>query len=110
MENNIFAIIDNSVVTNAVVGENLIVLHALFPENELVNVTEETGPAYIGGTFENGIFIPPKPYESWLFNYEQKQWVAPKEYPTVAEGFYAEWDELNGDWAMAEFSNLAEES
>jgi hypothetical protein len=52
--------------------------------------------AEVGGAYDaaNDVFIPPKPYPSWLMDTSIWQWVAPIVQP---EGFY-KWDELTGDW------------
>ena len=43
---------------------------------------------------EKNVFIPPKPYESWTFNYETLDWQAPK--PQPHEGHV--WSEEIQDW------------
>lgn len=44
---------------------------------------------------ENGIFVPPKPYGSWILN-ENNQWQAPKDYPD--DGNTYQWDEPSESW------------
>jgi hypothetical protein len=58
--------------------------------------------AGIGYTYdaERDAFIPPKPFESWLFNEESCLWEAPVSYPTDGE-FYV-WNEENQSWDLQE--------
>lgn len=49
-------------------------------------------------------FIPPKLYNSWLFNEETCDWDPPKPYPThTSEGFHI-WNEENLDWDFIPFT------
>lgn len=98
----IFAIIKDGLVENAIIGEALPIVQGLLPEAELVEVTESTGSAFIGGPFVNGTFIPPKPYESWTLDTKAKVWKAPVKEPSVEPGFYLEWNEENLEWEIKE--------
>jgi len=100
--NKTFAIIEGGIVANAIVGEALAIVQALLPEATLVEVTEATGVAYIGGPFLNVSFLPPKPFESWTLNEAQKAWVPPVDYPVTEPGFFAEWNESELDWDIKE--------
>lgn len=58
--------------------------------------------AGIGYTFdsskgEDGAFIPPKPFASWLLNEESCNWEAPVAMP-VEEGKFFVWDEDSTSW------------
>jgi hypothetical protein len=97
-----FAIIKDGIVENAIVGEALAIVQALLPEANLVEVTESTGVAYIGGPFVDGSFIPPKPYESWTLDSKAKAWKAPIQEPALDPGFYVDWNEESGTWDIKE--------
>jgi len=61
--------------------------------------------AGIGFTFDpakgtDGAFIPPKPFESWVFDEDTCLWVAPVPYPTDGADYF--WDEDAGDWVAVE--------
>ena len=45
-------------------------------------------------------FIPPKAFESWVFNPETCLWDAPVPYPT--DGLIYSWDEESGAWVEVE--------
>jgi hypothetical protein len=57
--------------------------------------------AGIGFTYdpELDVFIPPKPYESWILDEETARWKAPTPMPT--EGIY-DWDEATLSWLEVE--------
>jgi len=101
MDQIIFAVIKDGKVRNAVVGEALAIVQALLPDDEVIQVTPETGNAIIGGSFSNGKFIAPKPFESWALN-ENGEWQPPVSEPVLEPGFYAEWNEENLDWDILE--------
>jgi hypothetical protein len=94
-----FAIIKNGIVENAIIGESFEILSALVPDATLIEQTDKTGPIFINGTFDDGIFFSEKPYASWVKNREMKCWDPPKEYPSsLPDGHYAEWNEDKVDW------------
>jgi hypothetical protein len=47
---------------------------------------------------ELDIFIPPKPYESWILNKELEQWEPTIGMPEYIEGKVSTWDEENQKW------------
>lgn len=57
--------------------------------------------AGIGYSYDEKLdaFIPPKPFESWLFNESTCRWDAPKPYP-AEDGLFL-WDEDLGEWVNA---------
>jgi hypothetical protein len=101
MEETIFAVIKDGIVSNAIVGESIEIVKTLLPESEIVQVTTETGNAVIGGSFANGKFIFPQPFPSWVLD-SKNQWQAPVEEPKLDSGFFAEWNEENLDWDILE--------
>lgn len=92
-----FAIIENNKVLNLAVAEDIAILGVLIPEAELVlEVTPETGAAYIGADFISGRFKPIQSFASWTFDKKLWAWVAPKTRPDSA-GILV-WDEELLDW------------
>ena len=55
--------------------------------------------AGIGYIYEpaNDVFIPPKPFPSWILNFETWQWQPPSPYPT--DGLLHAWNEEWKTWA-----------
>jgi hypothetical protein len=54
-----FAIIENGFVNDLFIADEAKVLEVMFPSNLVVEETEETGTAFIGGGYEDGVFIAP---------------------------------------------------
>jgi hypothetical protein len=54
--------------------------------------------AGIGYTYDSqrDVFIPPKPYASWVFDEPKSAWKAPKVKPTDSRDYV--WSELRQDW------------
>jgi hypothetical protein len=95
----IFAVIKNGVVENAIVGESMAVMAALVPDSELIEQTEQTGPIYVNGTYEDGVFYPEQDYKSWVKDPVAKMWVPPKAHPeNVPAGKFVQWNEEKIDW------------
>jgi hypothetical protein len=93
-----FAIIENDIVVNSIVAEHAVIAQGLLPGVDLVEVTSRTGHAYIGGPFVDGIFFPPKPFESWVMDPLNKIWKAPIDEPAFTPGSYHSWNEENQQW------------
>lgn len=53
---------------------------------------------------ELDVFIPPKPYPSWLLNYETYLWEAPVSYPEDGKFYYWNEDELNWEEVVLDAS------
>jgi hypothetical protein len=109
-----------SVVQQVLVVNNSDVGNLPFPESEPVGVaylqslfgpetswvqTSYNGSfryryASIGYTFDVTlqVFIPPKPYPSWLLNTNTYTWEAPVPYPTDGKQYY--WDETALSWVL----------
>jgi hypothetical protein len=43
-------------------------------------------------------FIPPKPFDSWLFDENELNWVAPIQKPEPNPDYIWVWDEITKDW------------
>jgi len=44
------------------------------------------------------IFIPLKPYASWVWDEQQVKWIAPVPKPKVADNVHLIWDEMTQSW------------
>jgi hypothetical protein len=64
--------------------------------------------AGIGYTYneELDIFVPPKPYESWIFNNELEQWEPTIGMPIYEEGKAYLWDEENQVWNVEDLPQI----
>ena len=51
---------------------------------------------------ELDVFLPPKPYESWVINTELKCWESPVERPEISTTEAAIWDETNQQWIIVQ--------
>jgi hypothetical protein len=51
---------------------------------------------------ELDVFLPPKPYESWVINTELKCWESPVERPEILNTEAAIWDETNQQWIIVQ--------
>ena len=49
---------------------------------------------------DNDVFMPPKPFASWVIDTDTFNWKAPVEYPT--DGEYYIWNETTQSWQNAE--------
>ncbi len=60
--------------------------------------------AGLGYTYDqtNDLFIPPKPYPSWVLNQTSWNWESPTSYPTDGEDYI--WNENVGDWVLFSYS------
>lgn len=73
--------------------------------NTYISVTDDlvsTGYSYDSNS---QIFIPPKPpYNSWVFNYETKNWESPVPKPSDFNSEPYVWNEANTSWDIYNFS------
>ena len=71
----IYAKLNNLTVENIIVAEDSVIA---YQNGYHVKVTEQTGPALIGGSYDqvNNKFIDPKPFESWVLN-NKFEWESP---------------------------------
>lgn len=54
------------------------------------------GYTFYTGIGANGIFMDPKPYDSWVISTANATWIAPSAMPT--DGNFYNWDEDNQTW------------
>jgi hypothetical protein len=98
-----YALLKGGIVENVVLSAEREPLDFLIPsEYEIVEETEETGPAFFGGTLSDGRFLPPQPYPSWTLAPERTYWIAPKDVPEEYMGKITVWDEDKLDWVLVE--------
>lgn len=93
-----YAKIENDFVTNVIICDDSQINTFL---GTYVKVTNETGEAIIGGTYDfiNKKFIDPKPYPSWILNSDYK-WESPVgQNPNPASHI---WDEDSSSWITRE--------
>lgn len=93
-----FAVLNGSNVSNVIVAEDHTAAASVLPDALLIEVTQETGPAYIGGDIFNGRFRAASPYPSWLWDSQSWSWASPVPYPNDGE-FYV-WDESGQVWVL----------
>lgn len=118
---------ENNIVLQVIVISNNDINNLPFPESEPVgiafckslfgsdtrwaqtsyNANFRCNYAGIGYTFDpmtesnnssHGVFIPPKPYPSWLLNTITYQWYPPVSYPNDGQSYY--WDEETQSWKL----------
>lgn len=99
MEDNYFlyAVLQDNIVVNVVVGENDQagpILALMLEDFDVVRVTDETGMAIITGEYLDGVFRSPKPYQSWVWDSGSKNWTSPTERPAGPHF----WDESSEAW------------
>lgn len=73
----IFALVRNEIVTNYIVADSLNEVTTAFPDDVVIEMTEELTPAYIHGRWDGVRFYPPAPGPDWQWNDEIGEWVAP---------------------------------
>lgn len=71
-----------------------------FGNGEFIKIDEYKGFISKSYTYDrkNNNFIPPKPYDSWVWSNSLKNWVSPIPYPKIENDFSYEWDELLNNW------------
>jgi hypothetical protein len=90
----IYAKLNGLTVENIIVSEDSVIA---YQNGYHVKITEITGPAIIGGHYDqvNNKFIDPKPFESWILN-DNFKWESPiGENPDRLNKF---WDEETQAW------------
>ena len=87
-----YAVIEGNNILNTIVSESQEVAENITGKT-CVEFTEEL--AEPGGTYENGIFIPRKPFDSWVLN-ASNSWEAPVPYPLDDKSYF--WNEEIRNW------------
>jgi hypothetical protein len=99
-----FAVIENNEIVNVIVCDALVIAQFLLPDLLLVEETETTGKAIIGGTLFDGKLIAPKPYDSWTLNETTYEWDSPIPYPN--DEFSWIWNEAQQNWEKIDLEEL----
>jgi len=86
-----FAVLDEENVLNTIVADSKAIAEEVTGKT-CVEFTAESAEA--GGTYVGEVFIPRKPYPSWVLN-ANNRWEAPVAAPE--EGNYI-WDESTNSW------------
>jgi hypothetical protein len=105
---------ENNIVTEVIVGiDETELIEGLSPEEWYGNFRGQrcVRTSYNGNIRKNyagidytydeerDVFIPPKPFASWLLNEDTYQWETPVPYPSdVPEGTWYTWNEDNQSW------------
>jgi hypothetical protein len=102
-ENNI--IIDVIVIDKDLLKDNDSTISEMFG-GQWIELSDEDTPGKIAGigfSYDNvnNIFIPPKTFDSWIFNEELANWVSPVPYPKdINSGEVYDWDEETVSWVI----------
>tara|TARA_R110000782_G_scaffold24891_10_gene64701 strand:- start:40 stop:375 length:336 start_codon:yes stop_codon:yes gene_type:complete len=98
-----FAIIEKKIIVNVIFADDLAVIETFFPSAVIVEVTDTTGPAFIGLGYseKNKKFLTPQPFASWVLDESTSAWAAPASYPVDGKNYY--WSEPELSWVEANF-------
>lgn len=89
-----YAIMDGNTVINVIIADDADTVAVVLPDADFIAVTEQTGPAYIGGDYTGERFRPPAPFPSW--EWAGESWQPPVPYPSDGADYV--WDEQQTDW------------
>ena len=91
-----FAVLDGENVINTIVAESKAIAEEVTGKTCVEFTTER---AEAGGTYVGGVFIPRKPYASWVLNGDNV-WEAPVVYPEfdLENPKYYTWNEETISW------------
>ena len=91
-----FAVLDGENVLNTILADSKTIAEEVTGKTCLEFTTE---PAEPGGTYVSGVFIPRKPYASWVLN-ANNVWEAPVAQPEFdpENPVYYTWDESTTSW------------
>lgn len=89
---------DNIVVNTIVIDDENINLIARIKDEFAYDFLVECNDNQVipGWDFDGVGVVPPKPFDSWVFNQETRQWQTPIAYPT--DGKFYKWDEPTISW------------
>lgn len=98
MSNKIYAVIRDDVVIQTVTANSIESVQVFYPENLVVESSDETFPASVGFLYLNNKFYPPKPYPSWVAKDDVPSWKAPVDYPLDEDEKEYGWNEAEEQW------------
>ena len=98
-----FAKVENGIVTEVIVAEQDFINSGAVGDSFLwiqtsYNNNFRESYALIGSSWDGERFIPPKPFESWIFNEETYLWECPVTHPDDGEKY--EWNEEDQQWDL----------
>jgi len=95
-----FAVLDGENVLNTIVADSKAIAEEV--TGKTCVEFSETERAETGGTRIGGVFIPRKPYPSWVLN-ANNEWEAPVDYPEFdpENPVSYTWDESTTSWIPA---------
>ena len=98
-----FAIIEEEVVTNVILADDISLPRLFFPSALVVEITDTTGPAYIGLGYSETKekFFQPQPFPSWVLDENSLVWSPPTSQPDDGLTYY--WSEPETSWVEANF-------
>lgn len=103
-----FAIVNSDdVVNNIVVSEEAGAVQLVFESTgRIVEESETTGISFIGATYRADVnkFVPFKLYDSWIFDENIWQWIAPVPKPEDDKSYY--WNESELVWTELNLENI----
>jgi hypothetical protein len=94
-----YAVIQNDIVTNVVVGDDE---WANAQESTLILLTENDIP-FIGGKYLDGVFYKTKPFPSWVES--NGNWIPPIVKPKNSENGTWTWNELTLSWVSVDLNS-----
>lgn len=86
-----FAVIEGENVINTIIAESKEIAEELTGKTCIEFTTE---PAGVGNTYVGGVFLPKKPFPSWVLN-GKNEWESPVPRPQDSN---AAWDESTTSW------------
>lgn len=91
-----FAVLDGENVVNTILADSKAIAEEVTGKTCIEFTTER---AETGGTYIGGVFIPRKPYASWVLNADN-EWEAPVAYPEndPENPVSYTWDESTTSW------------
>lgn len=90
--NKKFAVLDNENVINTIVAESKEIAEQITDKTCIEFTLEAATP---GGQYINGVFIPPKPFPSFVLN-DRNEWEPPIKHPEDGKAY--RWDETQVAW------------
>lgn len=92
-----FIVVKNNFVENVVISTDedaLAILSVLIPDADYIVPESDLPNAYVGCEIRNGKAVPKKPFESWIWDESEFNWLSPVEKPN--DGKFYVWTEPDG--------------
>lgn len=93
----IWAEIKNGLVVNTFLWDGV----STYESQHFISETPNNLNVCIGWAYLDGVFYPPKPFDSWVWDEIKHDWVAPVPRPNEDDLYF--WDENKGDWIFVRF-------